>query len=179
MSLSWDQRPSSDEYGSFYAPYLEALEAGHVLDILRAQRDEICTLIQSLDDEQASHRYEEGKWSVKQVLGHLVDNERIFAYRALFLARKGGGTLPGYDQEEYVEAANFDTHDLKSLEAEYRGLRRSSLQLFQGFSETMLRQTGTVDGNIMSVRAIPFIIAGHERHHMNVLSRRYGLSLPA
>lgn len=174
----WDQRPSPDEYGSFYQRYIDKLGSGNILDILINQHHTTYTLINCLNRDQALHRYEEGKWTVKQVIGHMIDTERVFSYRVLAICRNDPSELPGFDQEAYVEAANFNERSLQSLADEYDALRKSNVQLFKSFSEEMLDRRGVANNYELTVRAIPFIIAGHERHHLELLSSRYKLDVP-
>lgn len=178
MKSTWDTRPSTDEYGSFYQKYIDKLGPGNIIDILREQGNEVRTLIGSLDEERALHQYADGKWTVKEVLGHLIDNERVFSLRALSISRNDPGELPGYDQEAYVRQSNFNERGLQSLGDEYEGLRNSNIQMFSGLNEEMINRRGIANSYSLSVRAIPFIIAGHERHHLDIFENRYGLNLP-
>lgn len=178
MKSIWNPRPATEEYGSFYQKYIDKLPPGNIIDILVKQRDEVCTLIDSLDEKKALSRYKEGKWTVKEVIGHLIDNERVFSVRALAISRNDPGELPGYDQEAYVRESNLNQRSLQNLQGEYEGLRTSNIQMFSGFSEQMLNRTGIANNYSLSVRAIPFIIAGHERHHLELLEKRYEIELP-
>lgn len=178
MKSIWNKRPDKDEYGSFYQKYIDKLGPGNIIDILRGQRDEVVTLIQSLDEEKALYRYDKGKWTIKEVIGHLLDNERVFSYRALSISRNDPEDLPGYDQEQYVKAANFNDRSLPNLREEYENLRNSNISLFNSFTEQIINRRGIANNYSMSVRAIPFIIAGHERHHLKLLESRYDIELP-
>lgn len=177
-SSIWDQRPSPDEYGPFYKRYINKLGPGNILDILTNQRRTTYMLINSLNREQALYRYDEGKWTVKEVIGHMIDTERIFSYRVLAICRNDPNELTGFDQDDYVAAANFNDRTLQNLADEYDALRKSNIQLFKSFNEDMLERRGVANNYELSVRAIPFIIAGHERHHLELLASRYKLDVP-
>ncbi|MCB2203243.1 DinB family protein [bacterium] len=169
--------PNPDEYAPYYQAYLDTLQRGDLLDILQAQMKEVVDLLRGLTDEQAGYRYAEGKWSIREVIGHIVDTERIFATRALCFARGESADLPGYDQDLYVSEGYFDARSRDSLAGEYRQLRTSNLFLFETWGEDVQRRRGRADGKEMSVRAIPWMIAGHERHHLNVITSRYLASM--
>lgn len=165
-----------DEYGDFYRDYIEQVGAGNILDILKNQMRETYTLINSLTREQALHRYADGKWTVKEVIGHLIDTERIFAYRALCFSRSEQIELPGFDQEAYVDQADFNSRSKQNLGNEYFAVRSSTVHMFSGFSKEMLMRKGVANDTTFTARALPFIIAGHERHHLNILKSKYGLN---
>lgn len=169
-------RPEPDEYGAFYQDYIEQVGPGNIIDILKDQMHETYTLINSLTAKQAGYRYADGKWTVKEVIGHLIDSERIFAYRGLCFARNETKALPGYDQDEYVEEGNFKDRSTQSLGDEYFSLRNATIVLFASFSENTLSKKGTANNATFSVRSLAYIIAGHERHHLNVLRDKYHLA---
>lgn len=169
-------RPQPDEYGEFYKGYVDKVDSDNVLEVLKDQMHETYTLINSLTAKQAAYRYAAGKWTVKEVIGHLVDSERIFAYRALCIARGEQQNLPGFDQEEYVEQGNFKDRRLKNIGDEYFSLRNANIAMFNSFSEETLLRKGKANGYDCSVRALAYIIAGHERHHLDVLKDKYHVS---
>lgn len=169
-------RPEPEEYGDFYEGYIEQVGSDDILEILKDQMHETFTLINSLTAKQAGYRYAEGKWTVKEVIGHLIDSERIFAYRGLCFARNEDKSLPGFDQDEYVKEGNFKERSTQSLGDEYFSLRNATIILFNSFTEEVLLRRGTANDNIFSVRALAYIIAGHERHHLNVLRDKYHIS---
>ncbi|MDZ7771333.1 MAG: DinB family protein [Balneolaceae bacterium] len=151
---------------------------GNVLEVLHMQGDRVHRLVEGLSPEQAGHRYAEDKWTVKQVLGHLVDSERVFAYRAMCIARGEQKSLPGFDQDNYVEEGHFDERSTETLAAEYRALREATVHLFNSFSEEVALRGGRANELKVTVRALAWIIAGHERHHLRLFRERYGLPLP-
>jgi uncharacterized damage-inducible protein DinB len=171
-----EEKPETHEYGSFYHNYIALLPDGiHVLDILKQQSEELSGMLSNLDDESALYRYRPGKWSIKEVLGHLTDTERIFSFRALSIARGEKTELPGFDHDSYVALAEFDSAGLNRLTDEYSAVRASTRLMFMGFNEEMLIRQGVANQAPCTVRALAFIIAGHERHHIGLLRNRYGL----
>ncbi len=165
--------PDPSEYDSFYADYVA--EAGDipVLDQLAVQLEDTVRLLQPLSEQQAGYRYAAGKWTVREVVGHVIDTERVFASRALHFARRDPAPLPGFDQDPYVAQALSDERPLRSLLAELEAVRRSTLALFRSFPTDAWDSRGMADGVEFTVRAVLFIIAGHELHHRRVLEERY------
>ena len=178
MALTdWDQvHPQEDEYGDFYEGYIKLVEPPNVIQTLIQQGQQVYALIQQLTDEEAHHRYAKGKWSVKEMIGHLVDTERIMSYRALCISRGEQTALPGYDHNSYVQAADFDQRSLRSLSTEYDALRNANISMFSSFTPKQIQRTGRANDVTVSVRALAFIIAGHEKHHLNILEEKYGIS---
>jgi len=171
MPLS--KKPYRSEYGDFYAGYIQELPDHSLLQILPYQNRQFLDLLSDFSEQSSQRRYEPGKWSVKEVLGHLADTELIFQYRALSLARGERKPLPGYDHDHYVLNANFDDVPLHELLERIRLTREITISLFQSFSPVQLMRSGIVNGNPFSVRAIGFVIAGHEMHHMKVIRHKY------
>lgn len=166
-------RPTPDEYADFYAGYVNGVPDGDIVERMRTEHERTMGLLGGLTPEQASHRYAEGKWSVKEVVGHLNDAERIFSYRALAIARKDRTPLPGMDQDDYVRASNADTRDFRSLLDELAGVRHATLALFESFDDTAWAERGTASGCTFSVRALAYVVVGHEVHHRGILETRY------
>ncbi len=173
MSYHSMTAPLPDEYAPYYQGYLDKVPEGRLMNILEEQMHIVLDLLLSMTDEQAEFRYAEGKWSIKEVIGHMIDTERIFATRALCFARGETTALPGYDENVYVDHADFAGRSRGSLSGEYEQLRKSHLFLFPTWNEEVQQRRGTADGKVMSVRAVPWIIAGHERHHLGVIHERY------
>lgn len=171
-------RPASDEHAPFYAGYVAELPGDDALAALAAQEGETAELLAGLSEETAAFRYAPEKWSIKQVVGHLADAERVFAYRAMRIARGDTTPLPGFDEKDYVRAGGFDARPLADLAAELRALRRATLALFRGLDAAALDRRGTANDAQVTVRALAWILAGHERHHLEILRTRYlaGLS---
>lgn len=166
-------RPAPSEYAPYFGQYIAQVPEGDVLQILERQIEETVALLGDLPPEMATHRYAPGKWSVNQVVGHLSDTERVFAHRALRFSRGDRQPLPGFEQDDYVNRANFDDRSLNDVTEEFRWVRGASMALFGSMNEAMLRRRGIASGVEFTVRAIPYILAGHERHHLTVLRERY------
>lgn len=167
-------RPSPDEFAPYYARYID-LVPDDVLRALRENAQETRRLLTPVTDPKADHRYAPGKWSVKEVIGHLTDAERIFGYRALRFARRDATPLPGFEENDFVETGGFGSRPLPNLLDEFRAVRAASIAFFENLDEAAWNQVGTANGVRMSVRALAFAIAGHELHHRKILVERYGV----
>lgn len=163
----------STEYAPFYAGYIAQVPESDVLAVLEAQLDELPRAASAFSGARETHRYAPGKWSVRQLFGHLGDCERIFGYRLLCFARRDPTPLPGFEEDDYVAHADFERVPLATLVEEWSLLRRANLALALRFDATTLRQLGNANGNPVSVRALLTILAGHPRHHLQVLRERY------
>ena len=168
-------RPAADEHDPYYGRYIDLVE-GELVPSLERGLSQWLPRVRDLDEAGARHRYAPGKWSVKEVLGHIIDGERVFAYRALRFARKDTTPLPGFEENEWVPAGRFDRRPLPDLVAEYEVVRAATLAMFGSFDEDDLLQRGKANDAIVSVRALAHIIAGHELHHVGLLKERYGLA---
>jgi uncharacterized damage-inducible protein DinB len=166
-------RPAPTEYVPHFARYVDLVPQGDVLEVLRRQVDETAALVLPLSDRDAGYRYAEGKWSIKEVIGHLVDAERIFLYRAVCFARGEPKALPGWDENEYVARAAFGARSLPDLVAELRAARADAVSFFSGLDAEELLRRGTANQREYTVRAVAYIAAGHERHHGNIIRERY------
>jgi len=166
-------RPSPGEYAPYYGRYIDLVPDGDVLDLLGRQVEETAQLVESLSDRDADFRYAEGKWSIKEVIGHVADTERIMVYRALCFARGEPVALPGFDEDEYVRRARFASRGLPDLVAELRAVRASTLPFFAALDAEELERKGTANSRPYTVRAVAYIVAGHERHHTKALAERY------
>ena len=166
-------RPAPDEYVPYYRTYVDQVPDGDVLALLESQIAETAEMLSGLSDKEAEFRYAEGKWSIKEIVGHLSDVERVFAYRALRFARADKTPLPGFEQDDYIAPGNFDGRTLVDLLAEFQAVRLATARLFRSFDDEALMRRGLASDHEFCVRAIAFIIAGHERHHMRVIEQRY------
>jgi uncharacterized damage-inducible protein DinB len=146
---------------------------GDIVEVLRAQLDELLALGRAIPAAKETYRYAPGKWSVSELLGHVTDLERAFGLRAMCIARKDPGPFPSVDEDPYVAAASFDDRGLASILDELEHLRRANLALFASFDEAALERRGTAAGHVMSVRGLMFLTAGHAAHHLAVLRQRY------
>ena len=168
-------RPAADEAAPFYHGYIAKVPGDNIGEQLVDQLAEVERLFGTLDDTAALARYAPGKWSIKEVLGHLTDTERIFAYRLLRVGRGDATPLPGFDENAYVPAGRFDERPLRDLAAEFRAVRLSSVALANGLPSTSWSKVGQASGEPVSARALVYIMVGHAAHHLGVLRERYGL----
>jgi hypothetical protein len=169
------QRPQPGEYKPFQAAYIALVTEDDILAVLSGQIETIEQLAATITREQETFRYAPGKWSVRQVFGHLADAERIFGYRALCIARGQKEPLPPFDENLFVETANFDRRTVVDLAAELILLRRASLSMMHAFEDSAWTQTCLSNAAITSTRAIVWTTAGHLRHHIAILKDRYGI----
>jgi hypothetical protein len=169
------QKPTGNEYpqNEYFSFYIEQVDNQNVIDTLTENKDVVVNLYKSLSEEQKNFRYDIGKWSPHEILGHLTDTERVFGFRALCIARGEKQSLPGFDENEYAEGAKFSEVSFESLLEQYRLVREGSLALFKSFSEEVCSQIGSANGNAVSSRALVWMIAGHEIHHLKVLKEKY------
>jgi len=173
MTATAIPRPAATEHSPYYATYITKVPDGDVLKMLEEQRRETQALLAGVSDATALHRYAPGKWSVKEVIGHLSDTERVFCYRALTFARGDETALPGFDEKGWTPAGRFDGRSLMDLAGEFDAVRRATIALFSGMDAEALARRGTANKNPITVRALAWIIAGHERHHVAILRERY------
>jgi hypothetical protein len=166
-------KPVTDEYAPYYGRYIDLVPVGNIIETLRQQMADTLTLLASLTEQQALHRYSPGKWSIKEVIGHLIDSERIFAYRALRIARNDQTPLPGFEQDDYVINGGFDERQLSALTREYEHVRGASIDLFEGLNQEAWDRRGKASEVEVSVRAMAWIISVHELHHKEVIRTRY------
>ena len=165
--------PSPEEHSGFLSNYVQHAKTDDLIEGLTASYVFITGMVQGLTEEQLLHRYAPGKWSIKEVMVHMVDTERIFSYRALRFARQDKTELPGFDQDQYVLPSKADSRDINSIIAEYTSLRTATIELFKSFDEEALQQRGIASGLEVSVRALGYIILGHEVHHQKIIRERY------
>jgi uncharacterized damage-inducible protein DinB len=167
-------RPETDEYVPYYQKYISLVpEETDVLTTLDRQFENTLATLRSIPEERGDFRYAEGKWSIKELVGHLTDSERIFGYRALRFARNDQTPLPGFEQDDYVSNGRFGERRLSDLVEELEHLRRANLSLFRHLDSEAWMRRGDANGSLISVRAIVYIVAGHEIHHMRILRERY------
>lgn len=163
----------SGEYNSYYQIYIDKTGDGNVLDNLRSNTEIIIQFFKTIKKEKLDYRYAEDKWTIKEILLHLIDTERVFAYRAMCIARKDMTELPGFDQDAFVINSHANERSIESLLLEYLNVRMATVSLFDSFDLRGLEQMGVANGSSLSVRAIVFIIIGHENHHLQVIKERY------
>lgn len=165
----------SVEYPGYYQSYIDQLPQDDLLSLLQTQKLQMLHFLANLKEESLSFSYAEGKWTVAEVIQHIIDTERIFQYRALCISRKDKTLLPGYDQDAYVPFSGANERSVASYIIEYQSMRDSGIALFQTFTPSMLNERGNSNGNPLSTAAAGFIIAGHEKHHLNLFKTMYNL----
>ncbi|TDD93919.1 DinB family protein [Flavobacterium cellulosilyticum] len=170
MKLSQLQK---SEFSSFYTPYIGAVNDEDLIDALENGLSHLISFFSNIPFEKLEYRYAENKWTVKDILLHLIDAERIFTYRALRIGRGDQTALAGFDENDYVPNAMANSRSLESLTNEFIVVRNSTIVLFKNFTEEQLLNRGTASNNSISVRAIGFIISGHQNHHLNIIAERY------
>lgn len=166
-------RPASTEYAPFYSGYVSAVPEGDLVTLLERQGDETLKLFGGINETKSQERYAPGKWTIREVAGHMIDAERVFTYRALTFARADAGPLPSFDENAWASASNAGSRTMRELAQEFSALRASTLALFRGFTEEAFARSGIASKNAITVRALAYIVAGHERHHVKILRERY------
>ena len=161
------------EYKPYYKAYIEALGEVDLMETMRKQVVNYPQFLESIPEEKLTYSYADGKWTVAEILVHVLDSERVFQYRALRFARKDETPLPGFDQDLYVPSSGANQRSLESIVAEYKAIRNSTLALYETFDEGILKRKGVASNAVMSVRALGFIICGHQKHHRNIIRERY------
>jgi hypothetical protein len=169
--------PSSAEYSPYFARYISLVPEERFPTVLGRQPDEYRALLGKLSVEKALYRYAPGKWTIRQVVGHVIDAERVFAYRALCIARGEVASLPSFDENAYADGAGHDTVELVALLDEFALVRAANIALFRHMDEAAWRRTGNVNQNAISVRGLAYIIVGHAQHHAGILEERYAFAL--
>lgn len=169
------QRPSADEYSPYYSAYIALVPDGSLVELLFDQQLESLRMLRGVDDSRGLFAYAPGKWTIKEVVGHLCDTERIFSYRALRFARGDEKPLAGFDENSYVPAGRFNERRMNDLLNEFQAIRAATIHLFRHLDEDELSRRGPANDNPITVRALGYIVAGHERHHVKLLRERYGV----
>lgn len=173
MTATLSPRPQAGEFAPYYERYVAAVPDGDIVDTLRRQRDETVRLFAGIDERMAAHRYAAGKWTVAELLGHVIDTERVFTYRAVAFARGDRTPLPSMDQEVWSAGSNAGQRTIQSLIEEYGAVRAATIALFGSLTEAAFSRDGIASDNRVTVRGLAWITAGHERHHMQILRERY------
>lgn len=173
LMISIQQKPPSEEYPVYYQIYFDQIPNEPLLKLLESNSNDMLSWIGQLDDAKGDYRYQEGKWTIKEVLYHIMDAERIFAFRALSFARNETAPVPFYDHNAYVEELQIDHLSLQEIMEEFESLRKSTIAFFKNLNETALVSIGKVGEFPMSTRAAGYIIAAHANHHLNVFKQKY------
>ena len=164
-----------NEYALFYEPYIQALDNNEksILENLKDTHIEAVALLKDLPETKQHYRYADGKWTIKELIQHIIDSERVLSYRALSFARRDAKDLAGFEEDDYVKNSNGDTRDYNDLLEEFSAVRNATILLFNSFTNEALQRIGSANGSIISVRALGFIISGHLQHHLTIIKDRY------
>jgi uncharacterized damage-inducible protein DinB len=176
MTSSLRTRPESSEYAPFYHGYVASVPEGDVVALMRSSGRELLDTVSSIPEDRGGFRYGEGKWSIREVLGHMIDAERIFTYRALRIARGDTTPLASFDENEYVKTAGSEARTLASLTRELAAVRDASVLLFESLPDDAWGLRGVASGKEVSLRALAYITTGHAMHHLRILRERYGVA---
>ncbi|MBS1598163.1 MAG: DinB family protein [Bacteroidetes bacterium] len=172
--MQFIKKPPAEEYNAYASKYIDLMpDDGMLLKHLENNFTTVKNFILPLPEEKLLFRYAEKKWTIKEVLVHIIDDERIYAYRAICFARNEKRPLPGFDENDYANYSNANERNLNNIFEEYEAVRKSTIALFNGLSPEVFLKTGIADGRHASVRALAFHIAGHELHHFNIIRERY------
>lgn len=169
-------RPEASEHSAYFSRYIALVPEGSIVVLLEQEFERVYTLLSTLTPQQAQHRYAPEKWSVLEMIGHICDTERVFAYRALHAARKDPSPLPGFDQDQWMENVEFASRTLPDLLEEWRGIRSASIGLFSNLSAEAWLYQVKVEQNPLTPRACAYIIVGHVIYHLHKLRELYGVS---
>jgi hypothetical protein len=169
-------RPNETEYAPYYQSYVAQVTEDDILPAMRSQIDALDVLLDRVAPERETFAYAEGKWTIRQIIGHLIDGERVFGYRALCIARGETQDLPGFDENAYMPNAPYADVELEDLLSEFRLVRLSNVAMFRTLDESAWSRQGIANGAPVTVRALAYVMVGHVRHHMGVLRERYGVN---
>jgi hypothetical protein len=175
-TLHLSGRPAADEHHEYYGRYIDRVQEDDVLAVLDSQLKNTLTLFRGFDDALGDRRYGADKWSVKEVVGHITDTERVMTYRALRIARGDATPLPGFEQDDWMRDAPFAGYRMAEIAEEWGHVRQASVDLFRHLTPEAWSRRGTASGNPVSVRALAYIVTGHVRHHLAILGERYGVA---
>jgi len=166
-------KPTNEEFPSYYEKYIDLVPEGSIEDTLIKQLKDTTAFLSNTSETQANYRYASGKWTLKEVIGHFTDTERIMSYRLLRIARGDQSPLAGYDDESYVKEAAFHSHSLPDLLQDFSAVRQSTVSLVRSMSEDVWSRKGIANNSEISVSALAYIIAGHELHHVKIIKDKY------
>ena len=166
-------RPEKNEYDPYYENYISLVGDGNIVDTLARQAAEVEQLFSAVPDEKGAYAYAEGKWSIKELLGHVIDGERMFMYRVLRISRADETPIEGFEQDGYIENGRFNSRPFAEMLDEFAALRRANVIAYRNFSDEDWSRTGTANEKQITPRALVYIMAGHVTHHLNILKERY------
>ncbi len=165
-------RPSDNEYAAYYGKYIQLVPGDNVIEVLNGYGKTV-SFLRAIPPDKENFSYAPDKWTVRQVIGHIVDTERIMAYRAHRISRNDKTPLPGFDQAEFIKSGNAHRRTVKDLTDEFEAVRKANILMFKTFNDEELKRRGTASGYEVTVNGLLYIIAGHELHHLNILKERY------
>lgn len=168
--------PEADEYAPFHSGYVDPIRNHDPLELLRSQTDVLRRAVAAMNDTDGLHRYAEGKWSIKEVIGHLADTERVLSYRLMRIGRGDTTPLPGFDEDAYVAGADFNARAISELVEDFAAVRASTLRLVDGFRRDIWSNEGSASNFRVTARGLLYVIPGHVAHHFRLLRERYGLA---
>ena len=166
-------KPDTTEYTPHFETYISKVTQDNLIDALKASSHSFLKLMTSILKEKHDYRYAPGKWTIKEMVAHIIDCERVFMYRGLSFARNDKNPLPGFNENEWAKEADVSNRSMDSLLEEYEHARKANIIFFEGISDEISKRKGKANNNYISVRALGFIISGHELHHMGILKERY------
>lgn len=166
-------KPGAEEYAPYYGKYVSLVPDGDIVGTLTKQLGDTLSAWRAVPADKAEHRYAPGKWTTKEMMAHVIDTERIMAYRALRIARGDKTALPGFEQDDFIACGDWSNRTMADLADEFESVRKSNLYLFRNLSDAAWKQVGTASNNPVSARALAYIIAGHELYHQEILRDRY------
>ena len=166
-------RPTEKEYAPYYQKYISLIPNGDILQLMEKQNEQFCEFLAQFDEERANYRYAKGKWSIKEVIGHLIDVELVFMYRAWRFSRNDKASLHGFEQDEFIANSDFSKMTLSELVEQFYHMRKAAIPMFSSFSDEMWRRKGTANDSTFTVRAIAYIMVGHVIHHMRIIHQKY------
>jgi len=167
------KHPAKNEYAPYYQKYVSLIPNGNILEVMEKQNEQFCEFLAQFDEERANHRYAKGKWSIKEVIAHLIDVELVFMYRALRFSRNDKASLHGFEQDEFIANGDFSNLTMSELVEQFYHMRKAAIPMFSSFTDKMWSRKGTASDSSFTVRAIAYIMVGHVIHHMRVIHQKY------
>jgi len=164
---------NNNEYAPFYSDYIKALGEVDLHTVLKSSLEDLTLTVKNLSEEQLTHRYAEGKWTIKELVQHIIDAERVLSYRALRFSRNDATNLPGFDEDWYVTYSNGSERNFEDILQEFIHVRKATISLFNSFTPEMFLMIGSANNSDITVRALGFIIAGHQIHHLKIIKEKY------
>lgn len=166
-------KPKPGDYSPYYQTYIDKLPDENIFDILKNQQESLSEFLNSITEDKSDFRYTEGKWNIKEVIGHTIDVERVFTYRIHAISRGEKQSLPGFEQDDYVEAGNYSVRTFEDIKSEFLLMRKANHLFYKSLTDEMIGKRGNANGSDITVNALLYIIAGHVEHHIHIIKERY------